>query len=60
MSLPQYMDKRMEPNFDPFGRRKVDNDGDDIPEENRLMRTSARKGTTYREMRPIFEASGRM
>jgi len=54
------MDQRMEPNFDPFGRRKVDIDGDDIPEENRLMRTSARKGTTYREMRPIFEASGRM
>ncbi len=56
MGRPQYMD----PNFDPFGRRKVDNEGDDIPEENRLMRTSGRKGTTNREMRPMFEASGRI
>ena len=56
MGRPQYMD----PNFDPFGRRKFDNEGNDIPEPNRLMRTSARKGTTNREMRPMFEAIGRI
>ena len=45
--------------FDNFGRRMNDSEGDFIPEEDRLTRTNAGQ-RRRREMTPMYEASGRM
>lgn len=57
---PPYLSTmRRGPDFDNFGRRMNDNDGNYIPESSRLSRTNAGK-RRRREMMPMFEASGRM
>ena len=61
MIVPPYRSNmRSGPEFDNFGRREIDNEGDMIPEENRLTRTVAKKVDRKREMGKIFEVPGRM
>jgi hypothetical protein len=45
--------------FDNFGRRMNDNEGNFISEESRLTRTNAGQ-RRRREMMPMYEAPGRM
>ena len=60
MAVPPYQSSMRRGNdFDNFGRRINDNEGNFIPEENRLTRTNAGQ-RRRREMAPMYEAPGRM
>ena len=46
--------------FDQFGRRAIDNEGDPISEENRLTRTVAKKVERKRDMIPKIQTRAGM